>query len=199
MYYIEHKFVRSFKKPPKSTMVFVSNTITLPQYAIVLKCRMEKKEWKKVWVKTVLRWDGARAQECAVNPVSLCVCWVTCSSEQESDGWGRARTADTHRPGMEIDWATATELQHCRLEQCNNKEQQQKDKNRLKTERQRSSLSRGAESVIVANILAVLKYTCGYITCIQHAQTQSNFQVWVLTDWAVLMATNRWFPSFPHT
>ncbi len=161
---------------------------------------MRRKSEKKWWVKTVVRWDGARAQECAVNPVSLCVCWVTCSSEQESDGWGRERTADTHRPGMEIDWATATELQHCRLEQCNNKEQQQKQRQKQTQDReteikpfQRSRICHSSKYTRSSEIYL------WYITCIQHAQTQSNFQVWVLTDWAVLMATNRWFPSFPHT
>lgn len=73
-------------------------------------------------------------------------------SKRAMDG-GRERTADTHRPGMEINGATATEVQRCRLEQCNNKEQQQKQttaeiKTRRKTEAQRSSLSRGVEDVI---------------------------------------------------
>ncbi len=92
----------------------VSNTITLTQY-----CNSN--------LKKECEFSGGMEFERRSIPLSLCVCWVTCSSEQESDGWGE-REDNTHRPGMEIDWATATELQHCRLEQCNNKEQQQKQR-----------------------------------------------------------------------
>lgn len=46
-----------------------------------------------------------------------------------------------------------------------------KDRNRLKTETQRTHLSKGAESVIEAKILAVLKYTCVCKVSIQHTHS----------------------------